>query len=379
MAEKLIVTVSPHLHDKEQTIERAMRDVLIALCPAAVVALIVFGMNAVYIMAVSIIAAMLSEFLMRKIMRRKPTLNDLSAVVTGLLFAFLLPPTTPLWVVAIGAFIAVAVAKELFGGLGKNIFNPALFARVALMISPLSIYISKFVRPFFWRQTGFFSHVWTAIDESVIGRVVFKGISGNVYTNAVTHATPLSLLKSGRMIYGTVTGATPIGSTWVTSAGRPSLWSMFLGFQSGSLGEVSILALLVGAAYLLYRKTIDWRIPTGIIGAFFFIMLVTWHQPLYELFGGGLVLGAFFMATDWVTSPVSKRAKWIYALGIGVGIALFRMLSPWPEGTAIVILHFNVIAILLDRYVAQPKFGAIKKPIVNKLPIIPVPASKTSE
>ncbi|MDD5748340.1 MAG: RnfABCDGE type electron transport complex subunit D [Actinomycetota bacterium] len=371
MNRELLVGVSPHLHEKDQNIERAMRDVLIALCPAAVVAIVVFGMNAFYIMAVSMIVAVLSEFVVRKIFRRKTSVNDLSALVTGLLFAFLLPPTTPLWVVAIGAFIAVGIAKELFGGLGKNVFNPALFARVALMISPLSMYVSKFVKPFYWRHTGFFSNVITSIDESVAGRIVYKGITGNVYMNAVTSATPLSLMKSGRMLVDTVTGPTPVGATWLTSGGRPSLWSMFLGCKAGSIGEISILALLVGAAYLLYRRTIDWRIPAGILGSFLIVMLIAWNNPVYELLGGGLVLGAFYMATDWVTSPSSKSGRWIYAIGIGIAIALFRLLSPWPEGTAIVILHFNVIALLIDRYIAAPKFGALKKRWINKLPVSP--------
>lgn len=374
--EKLTVTVSPHLHEKGQTIERAMLDVLIALVPAAIIALIVYGMNALYVIAVSIMTACLTEWVLRKIFRRKPALNDLSAVVTGLLFAFLLPPTTPLWVVAIGAFIAIAIGKQMFGGLGKNIFNPALFARVALMISPLAIYTTKFVRPFFWRSVGFFTPVSTHINNAVAGRVEYKSMAGNV-VNTVTSATPLSLMKSGRMLVSTVTGPTPVGSTWITGVGRPSFWSTFLGFKAGSIGEISILALLIGGLYLIYRGTIDWRIPVGIIGALFFVMLVTWNHPVYQLFGGGLWLGAFFMATDWVTSPMTRRGKWVYAIGIGVFIALFRLLSPWPEGVAIAILHWNVFTLLIDRYVAEPKFGEVRKPWINKLPVFPKP--KTAE
>jgi len=147
-------------------------------------------------------------------------------MVTGILFAFLLPPTTPLWVVAIGAFLAVAVAKELFGGLGKNIFNPALFGRVALMVSPLAFYTTKFVRPFFWRATGFFTPVQTVINNSVSGRAVYQGIGGKLYVNTVTNATPLSLLKSGRLLTTAVTGPTPVGATWLASNGRPSTWSL---------------------------------------------------------------------------------------------------------------------------------------------------------
>lgn len=372
----LKVTVSPHLHEKGQDIKTAMRDVLIALTPAAIWALVVFGMSVVYMLLTSMIVAALSEYVMRKIMRRKPTLDDLSAMVTAVLFVFLLPPTTPLWVVAIGTFIAVGIAKELFGGLGKNIFNPALFARVALMLSPLALYTARFVRPFFWRSVGFFTPVATSVENSAAGRVVYKTLAGNG-VDAMTTATPLSLLKSGRLLVDTVAGPTPVGATWVTGAGRPSYGSMFLGLISGSIGEISVLALLIGAAYLLYRRTIDWRIPVGIIGAFFALCLVTWNYPVYQLFGGGLILGAFYMATDWTTSPMTRRGKWIYAVGIGVFIWFFRVLSPWPEGVAIAILHWNVLRLLIDRYVAEPKFGEVKKPLFNRLPVLRKP--KTAE
>jgi Na+-translocating ferredoxin:NAD+ oxidoreductase subunit D len=368
---KFMYTVSPHLHEKGQTIERAMRDVLIALIPAAIMAIIIFGFNVVYMLLVSCIVAALSELLMRWIMGRKQTLRDGSAMVTAVLFTFLLPPSTPLWVVAIGAFIAVAVAKELFGGLGKNIFNPALFARVALMISPLAIYTTKFLRPFFYKQVGFFTPIQTVIDNNVAGRVVYQGITGNTYVNAVTNATPLSLLKSGKLLAATVTGPTPVGATWVTSAGRPSFWSQLLGFKSGSIGEVCVLALILGGCWLIYRKTIDWRIPVGMLGAFLFIMLITWNHPLAQFLGGGIWLGAFFMATDWTTSPMTKRGKWIYAIGIGVFVALIRLVSPMPEGVAISILIWNVLTLVIDRYVAEPKFGEVKKPWFNKLPVFP--------
>jgi len=369
---EFVVTVSPHLHEKGQTIERGMLDVLIALAPAAVIALIVYGMNALYIILVSMVTAGLTEAVICWIRRRKVTVKDLSAMVTGLLFAFLMPPTTPLWVVAIGAFIAIAVAKELFGGLGKNIFNPALFARIALMISPLAIYMAKYAKPFFWKSTGFFTPIATHIDNSVAGRVVYKTLAGTT-VNTVTSATPLSLLKSGKMLVNTVAGPTPVGATWVTSTGKPSLWSLFFGFRAGCIGELSVLALLIGGAYLIYRGTIDWRIPAGILGTLLIVMLITWNHPLYQFLSGGIWLGAFFMATDWVTSPMTKRGKWIYAVGIGLFIALIRLVSPWPEGVAIAILHWNVFRLVLDRYIAEPKFGEVKKPWFNRLPVFPKP------
>ena len=378
MAEKIMTTPSPHLHKKQETIDRAMRDVLIALTPAAIWALVVFGMNVVYIIAVSCITAALSELVMRKILGRKATLRDLSAMVTAVLFAFLLPPTTPLWVVAIGAFIAVAVAKELFGGLGKNVFNPAIFARVVLWFSPLALYTTKYVKPFFWRGSNFFTPIATSINNNVSGRVVYKTLAGNT-TSIVSAATPLSLLKSGRWGVNVVTGPTPIGATWTTSSGRPSLASLFLGLKSGCIGEVSVLLLLLGGLYLIYRGTIDWRIPVGIIGAFFLLFLVTWNKPVYNLFAGGLFLGAFFMATDWVTSPVTRRGKWIFAVGIGVTIFILRFWSPRPEGVALAIFIWNPITLLIDRYIAVPKFGEVKTPLFNKLPILPEPAPKPAE
>jgi len=368
---KLLVTVSPHLHEKGQTIERGMLDVLIALIPVTIWAIVVFGMNAVYIILVSMITAGLTQLVMGKILKRQRSVSDLSAMVTGLLFALILPPTTPLWVVAIGAFIAIAVAKELFGGLGKNIFNPALFARLALMISPLALYTQKYVTPFYWKQSGFFNSLATTINNNVPGRVTYNTLAGHAAVNVVTGATPLSLLKSGKLLATTVTGPTPVGATWITSAGRPSFWSTVLGLKSGCLGEISIIAILIGGIYLIWRGTIDWRIPTGIIGMFLFITLISWYHPAYNLFGGALWFGAFFMATDWVTSPMTRRGKWIYGLGIGLFIALIRLVSPWPEGVMISILIWNVLTLLIDRYVAEPKFGEVKKPWFNRLPIYP--------
>ncbi|MEW6554594.1 MAG: RnfABCDGE type electron transport complex subunit D [Actinomycetota bacterium] len=376
MADKMLLNVSPHLHKKNETISRAMRDVLIALTPAAIWAMVVFGFNVVLIIAVSCATAALTEFVMRKILRRKVTLGDYSAMVTGVLFAFLLPPTTPLWVVAIGAFIAIAVFKELFGGLGKNIFNPAITARLLLWITPLAIYTTKFVRPFYWRDSGFFTPIATSISNGV---TTFKTLAGNVSADVVVHATPLSLLKSGRWGVSAVTGPTPVGATWTTSSGRPSLGSLFLGLKSGSIGEISVLLLLLGGLYLIWRGTIDWRIPTAIIGSFLVLNLIAWNQPFYNLFSGGLFLGAFFMATDWVTSPVTRRGKWIYGIGIGVTIFLIRFVYIWPEGVAVSIFIWNILTLAIDRYIAVPKFGEVGTTVFNKLPVLPGPAPQPAK
>jgi len=378
VAEKMLVTVSPHLHKKDETIERAMKDVLIALTPAAVWALVVFGFNVVYILAVSCITAALSEVIMRKLLKRKATLRDYSAMVTAVLFAFLLPPTTPLWVVAIGAFLAVGIGKELFGGLGKNPFNPAIFGRLLLWFSPLAVYTTKFVEPFFWKTSGFFTPIATSINEGAVGRVVYKTMAGNP-VDIATAATPLSLLKSGKWLPDMVAGPTPVGATWVTSGGKPSFWSLFLGAKSGCIGEVYILALIIGGAYLLWRGTIDWRIPAGIIGTLFLLTLVTWYHPVYNLFSGGLFLGAFFMATDWVTSPVSKRGKWIFAVGIGATVFILRFWSLRPEGVALAIFFWNIGTLVIDRYIAVPRFGEVGNKVFNQLPALPEPAPEPAK
>lgn len=379
----LVVTPPPHLREKGD-ISTGMRDVLIALTPVALFSIFVFGISALLVMAVSMLTALLVELLLNLALRKKSTVADLSSLVTGLLFAFLLPATTPLWVVAIGAVIAIAVGKYFIGrwmfygpgdssGLGMNLFNPALFARVVLMFSPLQMYVSKFVRPFFWRDTGFFTPVYTSVGG---GATAFKSFAGNVLADAHAAATPLSLLKSGRMLPEMVTGPTPVGATWVTANGRPGFWSTFLGLKSGSLGEISVLLLLLGGIYLIWRGTINWRIPVGILGAFFFIVLLSWNHPVYQLTGGGLFLGAFFMATDWVTSPMTNKGAWVYGLGIGLAIAVWRLYTGRPEGVALAILTFNMVTPLIDRYVARTRFGEVKATHLNKLPALPAAQPK---
>ncbi len=362
----------PHLHKEGESITRGMLDVLIAIVPALAVAILVFGMNVAYIVTVSLLTAAFTEAAARKLTRREVTLFDLSALVTGLLFAFLLPPTTPLWVVAIGSFVAIAIGKELFGGLGRNIFNPALLARVILMFTPLSVYTAKYVKPFFWQEIGFFTPVSTSVVNRAAGSVAYRTIAG-VQLDAVNAATPLSLLQSGRLT-DAVSGATPVGATWITPGGRPGFFSMFLGLKSGSIGEVSVLALLLGGLYLIWRGTISWRIPVGILGAFTLFNLIAWNSPVYQLMGGALFLGAFFMATDWVTSPMTNRGKWVYAAGIGVTIAAIRMAGVHAEGVALAILNWNFMTLFIDRFLARPRFGESRWHIFNHLPATLKPA-----
>lgn len=357
------VASPPHLHKARRSIPVAMLEVIVALLPALMVATVVFGMNVVYLVMVSVLAAVLTELLLRKLLRRKVTLYDLSAVVTGLLFAFLLPPTTPLWVVAIGAFLAILLGKELFGGLGNNVFNPALLARVIIMFTPLSVYISKYVRPFFWKQAGFFTLVTTSLADRAAGVVHYQTLGG-VRLDAVNAATPLSLFHAGKLA-DAATGATPVGAVWLTSGGRPTPLSLFLGLRSGSIGEISILALMLGGLYLIWRGTINWRIPVGILASFTLFNLAAGRDPLYHLLSGALVLGAFFMATDWVTSPINNYGIWIYALGIGVTVAVLRTLDFHPEAVAVAILNWNLFSRAIDRLVVRPRFGEPRWRVLN--------------
>ncbi len=289
-----------------------MRDVLIALIPVTAVAIGFFRWDAVINIAVCMATAALTEVVARLIARKKITLNDYSALLTGLFLALLLPPATNWWAGVIGTVIAVGIAKELLGGLGRNYFNPALFGRVSLIL--LSTW-----------------YVW-------IGGGGFKGT-----INGVTSATPLFYLKSG------ATGV------------RPGYLSLFLGNPGGSLSEVSILAVLVGAAYLFYRKVITWEIPAAIIVSAFVLSAILGMDPLYSILAGGLMFGAFFMATDWVTSPSGRNAQLVYGLCIGILVVLIRKFTAAPEGVAYAILIMNAFTPLLDRVLLPKKFGAVRE------------------
>ena len=306
-----------------------MLDVILALLPAIGASVYYFGIRAVLVILVTVASTMLTEFVTRKwILKRDFRLGDLSAVVTGILLALTLPPSIPLWIAAVGGVLAIFLVKEIFGGLGQNFMNPALGARVFLFLA------------------------WPAAMTNWVKPVM----------DAVASPTPLAILK-GKEVAGAV---------------LPQYLDLFLGNRGGCLGETSVLALLIGATYLILRRVIHVRIPFVYLGT---VALLAWifgdkvaffhGNVLAHLMSGGLILGAFFMATDWVTSPTSKPARWVYAIGIGIGIALFRLLSPWPEGTALVILHFNLIGLLLDRYLAVPKFGALKRSWFNKVPSLP--------
>ncbi len=320
---KVVITSSPHIKSKEDT-QSIMLDVLIALLPALCVSTYVFGFRAILMTAVSVAACLIFESIYDKIVGKPNTISDLSAAVTGVLLAFVCPVTLPYWMLIIGDGIAIIVAKCLFGGLGKNFINPALAGRAFLMASwPVAM------------------TTWVAAHGSV-------GLFSNA--DVVSTATPLAILEG-------------------TSEGDlPSILSMFLGMSGGSMGEVSALALLAGGIYLLVRKVITIHIPAAYILTVAVISLIfplggVGHvaSMLYNLFSGGLMLGAIFMATDYSTTPVSKKGQIVFGIGCGLLTVMIRYFGGYPEGVCYSILLMNTTVWLIDKYTRPTKFGAPAK------------------
>ena len=307
-----------------------MKDVLIALAPSMLVAVYFYGLSAIKLLLVGVIACMGVEFLIQKyLMRTKVTVTDLSAAVTGVLLALNLPPTAPWWVIVIGAVVAIGVAKMTFGGLGHNIFNPALVGRVFLLIS-FPVIMTDWTVPASWFRPG---------------------------VDAVTGATPLALVKEGLAQGMTV--------DQILSA-NPDLTygQMLFARAGGSAGEASALAIILGFIYLLVRRVIRPHIPVTIIltvavmtGIFWLIDPSQYTDPLFNILTGGVLLGSVFMATDYVTSPMTVKGMVIYGIGIGVLTVLIRYFGSYPEGVSFAILIMNSIVPLLNKYVKPARFG----------------------
>lgn len=320
MANRFFVSPAPHVHSDYSTV-RLMGDVVIALLPALMVSVRVFGWNVLAITAVSIASCVLLEYLVQKFLVKGPvTVNNLSAVVTGLLLAMNLPANIPLWIVVVGAVVAIGVAKMPFGGLGKNLFNPALAARVFLLIA-YPVQMTSFPQP-----------------------------TINGFADAYSGATPLGAAKG----------------MLVNFADFDAL-GMFTGAMGGSFGEVSALALLLGFAYLLMRKVISWHIPVAVLGTMAVFAAIygatmggamIWQFPLFHLLAGGALLGAIFMATDYVTSPMTTKGMVIYGIGIGVITMCIRLWGAYPEGMSFAILIMNSVVPLINKYVKPKRFGA---------------------
>ena len=328
---KLIVSPAPHVHGDEST-RKIMKDVLIALAPSMLVAVYFYGLSAIKLLLVAVIACMGVEFLIQKyLMRTKVTVTDLSAAVTGVLLALNLPPTAPWWVIVIGSVVAIGVAKMTFGGLGHNIFNPALVGRVFLLISfPVIMTDWTVPVPASWFRPGM---------------------------DAVTGATPLALIKEGLAQGQTV--------EQILSA-NPDLTygQMLFARAGGSAGEASALAIILGFVYLLIRRVIRPHIPVTIIltvavmsGIFWLIDPSQYTDPLFNILTGGVLLGSVFMATDYVTSPMTAKGMVIYGIGIGIITVLIRFFGSYPEGVSFAILIMNSIVPLLNKYIKPARFG----------------------
>lgn len=318
MKDKFFVSFSPHILGKK-SVPKLMWRVFFSLIPAGIFGIIIFGLKALWIILLSIITAVLTEGLIQGLMKRKITILDGSAALTGLLLAYNLPSTVPFWIPIAGSFFAIAITKQAFGGLGRNIFNPALAARAFLMAC-WPFYMTRFSLPF-------------SVDTK-------------------TSATVLTLIKDGKIKHFSETGLNYL--------------DLFLGFRGGCIGEVAVLALLLGAIYLLYQRIILLHIPLSFMGS---LVILSWifdrqgffkGDILFSLFSGGIILGAFFMATDYVTSPLTKKGKIIFGLGCGILTFIIRRFGGYPEGVSYSILIMNAFSPLIDRLVRVKRYGEKK-------------------
>lgn len=318
MEHKFIVSSSPHIHKKE-SVSDIMLDVIIALLPATFMGVYCFGIRAALVILTAIAASMLSEYAYQKLMKKPVTVGDLSAMVTGLLIGLNMPPLIPLWMVVVGSAFAIIIVKQLYGGLGKNYLNPALAARGFMLVA--------------W------AGAMTTFTEPLLG------------TAAVSSATPLAVLKG-------------------TSQGTlPTISQALMGVTSGSIGETSAIMLLIGGIYLLCKRVINWRIPVTYIVTFALFtflfgknttMLSQAEFTLIHVISGGLIIGAFFMATDYTTTPTTRNGQLIFGIGCGLLTFVIRQFGGYPEGVSFSILLMNIVTPLIDRYTAPKKFGAIK-------------------
>lgn len=323
MDQKLYISSSPHLRAKQDT-EQIMRAVIYALLPACAVAVYLFGLPALRVLALCTLTCVLTEVCCQKLMGRPFTWRDGSAALTGILLALNLPPSSPWWLVLIGAVIAIVIGKQVFGGLGHNPFNPALVARVVLLIS-FPVQMTTWSAPTPWGS---------GLD-------------------VVTTATPLGEMQSAVMLTGELPAAL-----------QQNTLNYVLGNMGGCLGEVSALALLLGAAFLFWKRIITWHIPLSFIGSVVLLSGIFWlidpsryPSPLFHLLTGGLILGVFFMATDMVTSPVTPWGMVLFGVGCGLLTVLIRLFGGYPEGVSFAILLMNAATPLIDRYTRPRVFG----------------------
>ncbi|MBQ9307772.1 MAG: RnfABCDGE type electron transport complex subunit D [Clostridia bacterium] len=309
MQKKLIITSSPHLRDGAST-RRIMQEVCLALAPAGIASIILFGVAALKLIVASVLSCVIAEYLYAKLTNQKVPCADWSAVVTGLLLAYNLPSTVPIWIPVVGGIIAMVLCKAIFGGLGSNFMNPALTARAVLFVS------------------------W--------GSYMGSYPNTRFMTDTISSATPLANLANGQSV---------------------DLWNLFIGNVPGVLGETCKLALLLGGIYLIVRGIIDWKIPVCFIGTAFLLFLLKdgFTMALSQILSGAMILGAFFMATDYVTSPVSNLGRVIMGVGCGILIFVIRAFANYPEGCSFAILFMNVMTPMIDRFTVPKIFGEVKK------------------
>lgn len=305
---QLITQVSPHIFDKTTT-QKIMLDVIIALCPAAVASVVLFGPRAALVIAVCVASCVLSEWLFEKICKRQNTISDLSAVVTGILLAFNLPVDIQIWQAVFGSVAAIIVVKQLFGGIGKNFANPAITARIIMLIS-FPAAMSNWTLP--------------------------NGV------DIASSATPLSIMQG------------------ISEGELPSITNMLLGIRGGSIGETCAAALLLGGIYLIVRKVISWHTPVAFIGTVFIFTWILGGNPVYHVLSGGLLLGAIFMATDYATTPYTKSGKLIFGIGCGILTVLIRVWGSYPEGVSFSILMMNILTPYINKLTASKPFGGVK-------------------
>jgi electron transport complex protein RnfD len=325
LKEPLVVSVSPHIRSAD-TIQRVMLDVVIALVPPVVAGVYFFGARALWILLLCIATAVGTEALLQKLMKRPLTVGDCSAIITGILLALNLPPAVPYWLPVLGAVVAIAIAKMVFGGLGRNIFNPALIGRAVLLTAYPVAMTKGWLQPLWWRTQGFFTS--TVADAQ-----------GTAF-DAISSATPL------------VKEATPDPF---------ALGDLIIGKVGGCIGETSAICILLGGIYLLVRKRIFWQMPVAYIGSFALLMALfggTRHLTvLEEICAGGLMLGAWFMATDMVTSPLTGRGQFIGGILCGLLTFVIRLKGGYPEGASYSILMMNMATPLIDKYTEPRRFG----------------------
>ena len=325
----LTISGSPHVHG-DMSVKKIMYGVVYAMLPAMLVSFYFFGMGAVMVTLVSVVSCLFFEWVIQKYLMKGPlTIDDGSALITGILLAFNVPSNLPLWIVVVGALISIAVAKMSFGGLGKNPFNPALVGRVFLLISfPVQMTSWPIPKPIFGAEA---------------------------VTDAITGPTTLGIVKEGLR-----NGE----SVQELMKQIPSYANELLGFQGGSLGEVSAIALILGALYMLYKRIITWHIPVAYLGSVIIFSGIFWLidpgqylDPLFHIVTGGMILGVFYMATDMTTSPINPRGMLIFGAGCGILTMVIRIWGSYPEGVSFAILIMNAFVPLINRYVKPARFG----------------------